>query len=82
MDTQRNISSAMDIQPKFRTKCQGNRKTHFDNQDDKIRKYNVPLWTHFRVKYYVMIDGAIASLTTKFKQMTNFDYIFGFLFDS
>jgi hypothetical protein len=43
MDTQRNISSEMDIQPKFRTKCQGNRKTHFDNQDDKIRKYNVPL---------------------------------------
>ena len=37
----------------------------------------------FRREYFlVMIDSAIASLTSRFEQMTAFDDVFGFLFNS
>jgi len=37
----------------------------------------------FRREYFlVMIDSAIASLTSRFEQMTAFDNVFGFLFNS
>ena len=32
---QKNIESEMDIEPKFRTKHQGKRKKHFDEQDNQ-----------------------------------------------
>jgi hypothetical protein len=37
----------------------------------------------FRVEYFnVMIDAAIASLTSRFELMKEFDNVFGFLFNS
>jgi hypothetical protein len=83
MDTTKNIASEMDIEPKFRTKRQGRRKKQFDeqyDQDEEIQRSGVD---SFRVEYFnVMIDNAIASLTTRFEQMKAFDNIFGFLFNS
>ena len=36
----------------------------------------------FRVEYFnVMIDAAIASLTSRFEQMKKFDNVFGFFFN-
>jgi len=35
MDTAKNIASEMDTEPKFRTKHQGKRKKHFDEQDNQ-----------------------------------------------
>ena len=79
---QKNIESEMDIEPKFRTKRQGKRKKHFDEQDDQDEEIQRSTVDSFRVVYFnVMIDAAIASLTSRFEQIKNFDNIFGFLFN-
>ena len=73
----------MDIEPKFRTKRQGKKKKHFDEQNDQDEEIQRSVVDSFRVEYFnVMIDAAIASLTTRFEQMKEFDNIFGFLFNS
>ena len=73
----------MDIQPKFRTKRQGKKKKHFDEQNDQDEEIQRSVVDSFRVEYFnVMIDATIASLTTRFEQMKEFDNIFGFLFNS
>ena len=73
----------MDIEPKFRTKRQGKKKKHFDEQNDQDEEIQQSVVDSFRVEYFnVMIDAAIASLTTRFEQMKEFDNIFGFLFNS
>jgi hypothetical protein len=83
MDTAKNIASEMDIEPKFRTKRQGRRKKQFDEQYDQDEEIQRSVVDSFRVEYFnVMIDNAIASLTTRFEQMKAFDNIFGFLFNS
>jgi hypothetical protein len=82
MDTAKNIASELDIEPIFSTKRQRKRKKHFDEQDedDEIQQFVVD---SFKREYFlVMIDNAIASLTTRFEQMTTFDNVFGFLFNS
>jgi len=73
----------MDIEPKFRTKRQGKRKKHFDERDDQDEEIQRSAVDSFRVEYFnVMIDAAIASLTSRFEQMKKFDNVFGFLFNS
>ena len=80
---QKNIASEMDIEPKFHTKRQGKRKKHFDEQDDQDEEIQRSDVDSFRVEYFnVMIDAAIASLTSRFEQMKKFDNVFGFLFNS
>ena len=83
IDTAKNIAFEMDIEPKFRTKRQGKKKKHFDEQNDQDEEIQRSVVDSFRVEYFnVMIDAAIASLTTRFEQMKEFDNIFGFLFNS
>ena len=79
---QKNIASEMDIEPKFRTKRQGKRKKHFDEQDDQDEEIQWSDVDSFRVEYFnVMIDASIASLTSRFEQMKKFDNVFGFFFN-
>ena len=83
MDTTETIAFEMDIEPKFHTKRQGKRKKHFDEQDDQDEEIQWSVVDSFRVEYFnVMIDAAIASLTSRFEQMKKFDNVFGFLFNS
>jgi hypothetical protein len=82
MDTAKNIASELDIEPIFSTKRQRKRKKHFDEQDedDEIQQFVVD---SFKREYFlVMIDNAIALLTTRFEKMTTFDNVFGFSFNS
>ena len=73
----------MDIEPIFPTKRQRKRKKHFDEQDDQDEEIQQSAVDSFRREYFlVMIDSAIASLTSRFEQMTSFDNVFGFLFNS
>jgi len=83
MDTAKGIASELDIEPIFPTKCQRKRKKHFDEQDDQDEEIQRSAVDSFRVEYFnVMIDDAIASLTSRFEQMKKIDNIFGFLFNS
>ena len=83
MDTTKNIASELDIEPIFPTKHQRKRKKYFDEQDDQDEKIQQSDVDSFRREYFlVMIDSAIASLTSRFEQMTAFDNVFGFLFNS
>jgi hypothetical protein len=83
MDTTKNIASELDIEPKFHTKRQGKRKKYFDEQDDQDKEIQQSVVDSFRVEYFnVMIDAAIASLTSRFEPMKEFDNVFGFLFNS
>jgi hypothetical protein len=83
MDTARMISSELDIEPIFPTKRKGKRKKHFDEQEDEDEEMQQFAIDLFRREYFlVMIDAAIASLTSRFEQMKAFDNVFGFLFNS
>ena len=83
VDTAKNIASEIYIEPKFCAKRQGKRKKHFDEQNDQDGEIQRSAVDSFRVEYLnVTIDAAIASLTTRFEQMKEFDNIFGFLFNS
>jgi len=83
MNTAKIISSELDIEPIFPTKRQKKRKKHFDEQDDEAEEMQQSAIDLFRREYFlVMIDAAIASLTSRFEQMKAFDNVFGFLFNS
>ena len=83
MDTIKIISSELDVEPIFPTKRKGKRKKHFDEQDDEDEEMQQSAIDLFRREYFlVMIDAAIASLTSRFEQMKAFDNVFGFLFNS
>jgi len=83
MDITKNIASELDIEPIFPTKRQRKRKKYFDEQDDQDEEIQRSAVDSFRREYFlVMIDSAIASLTSRFEQMTAFDNVFGFLFNS
>ena len=58
------------------------RKKHFDEQNDQNEEIQSAIES-FRVNYFiVMIDVAIASLTSRFEQLKAFENVFGFLFNS
>jgi hypothetical protein len=83
IDTAKIISSELDVEPIFPTKRKGKRKKHFDEQDDEDEEMQQSAIDLFRREYFlVMIDAAIASLTSRFEQMKAFDNVFGFLFNS
>jgi hypothetical protein len=72
----------MDIEPIFSTPRKGKRKKYFDEQDDQNEE-TLSTIESFRVNYFlVMIDMAIASLTSRFEQMKIFENLFGFLLNS
>ena len=77
------IASDMDIEPKFPTKRQSKRKKHFDEINDQDEEIQLSAMESFRVNYFlVIVDAAIASLTSRFEQLKTFEKVFGFLFNS
>ena len=77
------IASDMDIEPKFPTKRQSKRKKHFDEINDQDEEIQLSTMESFRVNYFlVIVDAAIASLTSRFEQLKTFEKVFGFLFNS
>jgi len=75
------IAADMDIEPKFPTKHQSKRKKQFDETSDE--EIQLSAMESFRVNYFIVIvDTAIASLTSRFEQLKTFEKVFGFLFNS
>ena len=75
------IAADMDIEPKFRAKCQSKRKKQFDEISDE--EIQLSAMESFRVNYFIVIvDTAIASLTSRFEQLKTFEKVFRFLFNS
>ncbi|XP_039851364.1 zinc finger MYM-type protein 1-like [Panicum virgatum] len=75
------IAADMDIEPKFPTKRQSKRKKQFDETSDE--EMQLSAMESFRVNYFIVIvDTAIASLTSRFEQLKTFEKVFGFLFNS
>jgi len=73
----------MDIEPIFPKKYQGKRKKHFDEANDQNEEVQLSAIESFRVTYFlVIVDVAIASLTSRFEQLKTFEKVFGFLFNS
>ena len=71
----------MDIEPKFPTKRQSKSKKQFDETSDE--EMQLSAMESFRVNYFIVIvDTAIASLTSRFEQLKTFEKVFGFLFNS
>jgi len=82
MEITKNIASELDIESIFSTKRQRKRKKHFDEQDNQDEEMQQSAMDTLRREYFlIMIDHAIASLNSRFEQMTLFDNIFGFLFN-
>ena len=64
----------MDIEPKFPIKCQGKRKKHFDELNDETEELQLSAIQEFKVSYFlVIVDAAIASLTSQFEQLQKFE---------
>jgi hypothetical protein len=83
MDTTRIISSELDVEPIFPTKRKGKGKKHFNEEEDEDGEMQQSAIDLFRREYFlVMIDAAIASLTSRFEHIKAFDNVFGFLFNS
>jgi hypothetical protein len=78
MDTTKDIASQLDIEPIFPTKYQQKRNKYFDEQDDQDEEIQWSALDSFRIEYFlIMIDTAIASLASRYEQMTAFDNVFG-----
>ncbi|XP_038697967.1 zinc finger MYM-type protein 1-like [Tripterygium wilfordii] len=74
------IASAMDIEPVFKTKRLIRRKRQFDeiNNEDLIRSVE----ESFRVDYFLyIVDKSISSFRSRFEQLQLYGETFGFLFD-
>ena len=73
IEAAKGIASDMDIQPKFPRKHQGKRKKHFDEINDQDEEIQLSAMESFRVNYFlVIVDAAIASLTSRFEQPKTF----------
>jgi hypothetical protein len=73
----------MGIEPKIPTKRHATKKKQFDesrsNEDEERQSVEESCPDHY---FLVMIDMAIASLNSRFEQLTKFEKVFGFLFNS
>ncbi|XP_045089652.2 uncharacterized protein [Aegilops tauschii subsp. strangulata] len=77
------IALDMGIEPQFRTKRKSKRKKHFDEINDEDEDLQLSAIESFRVTYFlVIVDTAIASLSSRFDQLKAFEDLFGFLFNS
>ncbi|XP_073355545.1 uncharacterized protein [Aegilops tauschii subsp. strangulata] len=77
------IALDMGIKPQFRTKRKSKRKKHFDEINDEDEDLQLSAIESFRVTYFlVIVDTAIASLSSRFDQLKAFEDLFGFLFNS
>jgi hypothetical protein len=83
IETAKSIASSMDVEPIFPAKRQVKRKKHFDEQNDETEELQRSAIDSFKDEYFlVIVDHAIASLTSRFDQLKEFEGIFGFLFNS
>lgn len=79
----REIALEIDIDPAFRKKREIKRKKHFDENPDDVLDASQSAQESFRIKYFLLVvDQAIASLTTRFEQYKSYEKTFGFLFTS
>jgi len=68
------IASSMDVELKFPTNHQGKRKKHFDELNDETKELQLSTIQEFKVSYFlVIVDAAIASLTSRFKRLQKFE---------
>jgi hypothetical protein len=82
IEAAKSIASSMDVEPKFPTKRHVKRKKHFDEQNDETEELQRLAIESFKFEYFlVIVDNAIASLTSRFEQLKKFKEIFGFLFN-
>ena len=81
MISSKEITSQMDIEPKFHDKRIIHRRKQFDeNVDNEIIR---SLEESFRIDYFLyIVDQAIFSLQSRFEQFKIYENIFGFLFSS
>ncbi|CAA0831518.1 hAT family dimerisation domain [Striga hermonthica] len=83
IETAKSIASSIGIELKFPTKRQAKRKKHFDEEDDESEELQRSAIETFKHEYFlVVVDTAIASLTSRFEKLKEFEEIFGFLFNS
>jgi hypothetical protein len=83
IETAKSIASSMDVEPIFPAKRQVKRKKHFDEQNDETEELQRSAIDSFKDEYFlVIVDHAIASLTSRFDQLKEFEGIFSFLFNS
>ncbi|KAL6545318.1 hypothetical protein OROGR_009192 [Orobanche gracilis] len=76
------IANNMGIEPEFPIKRSFRRKKQFDEIPNTERERQSAQDT-FRTDYfYVLVDGALVQLESRFEQMKYFESIFGFLFDA
>jgi hypothetical protein len=81
--TAKSIASSMGIEPRFPTKRQSKRKKYFDEQNDETEELQHSAIESLKYEYFnVIVDHAIASLTSRFEKLKEFEKIFGFLFNS
>jgi hypothetical protein len=81
--TAKSIASSMGIEPGFPAKRQSKRKKYFDEQNDETEELQHSAIESLKYEYFnVIVDHAIASLTSRFEKLKEFEKIFGFLFNS
>ena len=82
MDTAKEISCEMNIDPTFLIKRRVIRKKQFDESNNE-EEMQASEEKNFRINYFLtIVDMAISSLDNRFEQLKTFESIFGFLFDS
>jgi hypothetical protein len=83
LEAAKEIALDMDIGTTFRKKRQIKRKRHFDENPDDSNAATESPEELFRRSYFIaIVDQAISSLTTRFKQYQGYKKTFGFLFTS
>ncbi|XP_071689073.1 uncharacterized protein [Rutidosis leptorrhynchoides] len=76
------IAETVEIEPEFSVKRASYRKKQFDEIPNTEREQQSAK-DQFRTDYFiVLVDMALVQLNSRFKQMKNFESIFGFLFDA
>ncbi|GKD77062.1 zinc finger MYM-type protein 1-like protein [Tanacetum coccineum] len=78
----KDIAIEMDIDPVFRQKRVIRRKRQFD-EDSVNQDTSYYVEESFKVQYFLyIVDQALVSLRTRFKQYKEYEKVFGFLFSS
>ena len=81
LESTKEMTIEMDIEPKFNEKCKIHRKKHFDDIISGEIAYFAE--DSFRVDHFLYIwDQCISSIESWFEQFLEYKNMFGFLFDS
>ncbi|KAG5122538.1 hypothetical protein JHK84_040878 [Glycine max] len=81
LESIKEMTIEMDIEPKFNEKRKIHRKKHFDDIVSDEIAYSIE--DSFHVDYFLyVLDQFISSIESRFKQFLEHENMFGFLFDS